>query len=427
MKYFFCVVFVVPLFMGCLIGDSMPLPVVEVLPDGSSVMVLSGHTSTIGSIDFSPDSKKILAGTGGNIWIWDSESGKALKRIRGVVNSSSFAWIGTGKKIIEVKRSGGVTVWDAHSGKKLTTLGGGTGVSMSGDTSGKVVVSQDGRKIAMDTPDATIQIWDVDTGKKLQNLEGLHHSHQSLFFSPDGKKLLAKWLRDYVIYDTDTGKELLRLEPKWDVFWSVVFSTDGKKVLVADSGGGKPNITIWDIDSKNVLQTIALSAIDMERVRDIRGVVFSPDRTKIVTIRRIVSDDRREPKERLKGTDSIIQVWDANSGIELHKWEEPSTEFFHVLFSPDGIKFVAEGYTFIGERGNDGRTEKVAIRMGDTDSGLELKKLEWHMGDTFFGFITFSPDGKTVLAKGSRTTRNDKDNDVVFISDVIVQTWILEQ
>jgi len=427
MKHFFCVAFVVPLFMGCLIGDGMPPPVVEVLPDGSSVMVLSGHTSTIGSVDFSSDGKKILAGTGGNIWIWDSESGKALKRIRGVVNSSGFAWIGTGKKIIEVELSGVVTVWDAHSGKKLITLSGGTGRT-TGGRNGKVAVSQDGRKIAMDTPDATIQIWDVDTGKQLQNLEGLHHSHRSLFFSPDGKKLLATWLSDYVIYDTDTGKELLRLEPKWHVFLSVVFSTDGKKMLVVEGGRGYgiPEVTIWDIDSKNVLQTIKLGAIGMERVRDIRTAHFSPDRTKIVTTRCIVSDDHREPDERLKGTDSIIQVWDANSGIELHKWEEPSTEFFHVLFSPDGVKFVAVGHTFIGERGNNGRTEKVALRMGDTDSGQGLKKLEIYIDDSTFYFNTFSPDGKKMFATGSRMTRNDKDNDVVFISDVIVQTWILE-
>ena len=390
-----CVAIVFPLFIGCItLADTVPET--KTLPDGSSVMALSGHTSMIMSIDLSSDGKKVVtACSDRTIRIWDSESGKELHKLLGGGTGARF--FPDGKKIVTFGATRDAIIWDAQSGEKLKILNGG-GVD------GNACFSPDGRRIALEVPDFptrifATKIWDADTGEELFKLEKTRNIYDPISFSPDGKKFVAVMSSGTVIYDISTGKELATLEAGRKRLRSVVFSTDGKKLLAVDNSQGETGITevvTLDIDSKKVSQRIALGTIDRWafHVAD-----FSLDRTKIVTARIVGSGNPEEPDDV---TNSLVQVWDTNSGKELQKWESPE-EIVYALFMPEGKKILAY-------------SSENTIRIYDTDSGNELKKLE-RPPDWIFNYaLALSPDGKKVVMVGQVR----KDN------DAIVRTWILE-
>ena len=144
--------------------------------DVNFVRTLKGHTDAINSIAWSPDGN-ILASCSGSsldllfranntIRLWNAETGKTLKILKGLISPvASVAWSPDGRTICSGSWNATVRLWNAKSGKKIRVLRGHIRAVNS------VVWSPDGLSIASGAADLTVQIWNPETGQQTNILE----------------------------------------------------------------------------------------------------------------------------------------------------------------------------------------------------------------------------------------------------------------
>jgi WD40 repeat protein len=114
---------------------------------GQLLQTLSGHEGFVTDVEFSPDGKRLVTGSGDN----------------------------TAK------------VWDILTGQELLTLKGHMTMLFW------VEFSPDGTRIATGSTDGTAKVWDAATGQALLTLPGMF-----VDFAPDGKSLMAISITDMV-------------------------------------------------------------------------------------------------------------------------------------------------------------------------------------------------------------------------------------
>jgi WD40 repeat protein len=145
--------------IGFMQAEDASAPTVEKLPDGTSVMILKGHTEPVLSVAFSPNGEKIVTASADiTVRIWDAESGKQLKVIVG-------------------KRTDGTPpgVYNFPIIKSVS-------------------FSPDGKMIVIGDTDDAVHLWDVASLNKLHKfrLGGKFSDYvESVAFSLDGKKIVA--------------------------------------------------------------------------------------------------------------------------------------------------------------------------------------------------------------------------------------------
>ncbi|CAP61093.1 uncharacterized protein PODANS_3_630, partial [Podospora anserina S mat+] len=307
------------------------------LETGSCQQTLEGHSSSVGSVVFSPDSKWIASGSGDcTIKIWNLETGSCQQTLEGhsgwvwsVVFSPDSKWIASGSGDRTIK------IWNLETGSCQQTLEGHS------DSVRSVVFSPDSKWIASGSDDRTIKIWNLETGSCQQTLEGHSDSVWSVVFSPDSK-WIASGSDDHTIkiWNLETGSCQQTLEGHSDSVWSVVFSPDSKWIA---SGSDDRTIKIWNLETGSCQQTLEGHS------DSVRSVVFSPDSKWIAS----GSGDR------------TIKIWNLETGSCQQTLEGHSDSVRSVVFSPDS-KWIASG--------SDDRT----IKIWNLETGSCQQTLEGH-------------------------------------------------
>src|SRR5262249_26250034 len=158
--------------------------------------------------------------------------------------------------------------------------------------------------------------------------------------------------------DAATGREvrvLVRGEKK-SFRSGPVFTPDGRRLVAGDLAGG---ITVW-----NVADGTPLRELTSPR-GPARPLVLSPD--------------GRWPapagSSRVAGANAI-RLWDLTTYREVKRFT-PRRAAFALAFSPDGRRLASAG----GESGR--RSDRGDVQVWDVESGRELHAFEGHTGEVF--------------------------------------------
>jgi WD40 repeat protein len=358
----------------------------RVSPNGLNLlMTLSGHTKEVTEVAFSPDGARLAtASDDGNARIWDITPEGAAEWFGLSAHDSDiyyFELTADGKYLATAGYEGAAKVWDLASRKLLVTITehGGPLVSAS--------ISSDGSLLATGGYDNIAKIWklQLSPGKPTYELQHTLSGHTAgppivdkgdgiiAIFSPDGTKLatggedgMAK------VWDVSTGRELLSLQAHPDRLGVhfLAFSPDGRLLATGSASASDDRnalVKIWDAESGEEISTLS----EAGQTGGMSALAFSPDGERLATGSDLGSLKIRDVKtgEVLKDLlsrsllitsvglspdgkflvssqgDGTAKVWDASSGQILQVYTKPGKpgSFFNAAFTPDGKKVVASG------------------------------------------------------------------------------------
>ncbi|MEH2274989.1 MAG: ribosome assembly protein 4, partial [Nostoc sp.] len=215
---------------------------------GKAVQTLTGHSSAVTSVVFSPDGQRLASASYDNtIKLWDVATGKAVQTLtehsRTVI---SVVFSPDGQRLASASYDKTIKLWDVATGKAVQTLTGHSSAVTS------VVFSPDGQRLASASYDNTIKLWDVATGKAVQTLTEHSRTVISVVFSPDGQRLAsASDDKTIKLWDVATGKAVQTLTGHSSGVYSVVFSPDGQRLA---SASWDKTIIIWNLDLNKLVK-----------------------------------------------------------------------------------------------------------------------------------------------------------------------------
>jgi RNA polymerase sigma factor (sigma-70 family) len=215
--------------IAAVVGESIAHDVVK-LWDAKTLAVkqkLGGDLFLV-CVALSPDGKWVAAGDPRKkaVELWNAGTGAHERTVNiGVTQPWSLAFARDGRTLAvggqNDDHSGQVQLWDTRTWTLKHTLKQDKYVNT-------VVISPDGKSIAVSTGGPAIHLWNVGQDKGLVSLKGSRWQ-RSVAFSPDGKFVAAGGADGKVrLWEVRTGELRETLEGHDAEVYSVAFSPDGK-------------------------------------------------------------------------------------------------------------------------------------------------------------------------------------------------------
>ncbi len=367
------------------------------LPALQPYLTLSGHTSTLMDIAYSPDGLRVATTSrDGTARVWDAATGEELLTLgeahteqathgdHGEAEPAeegeatqlySLAYSPDGTRLAVGGRDGVVNLWDAATGVLLFTLieiGETQTNTLTGITA--VDFSPDGNRLAAASADGTVRVWNLATQQvsmtlinPLGGFEDYVTLSNDVAFSPDGARLATVGPDNTaILWDAETGEELLRLTGHAGAVIELAFSPDGRLLATASLDR---TVKAWDLagllagTSQQALFTLAIQTF-------LRDVTFSPDGRFLATA----------------GEEGAVRIWDAAVGLALFTLPGHKGTVEAVAFSPDGTRIA----TASGD---------ATARLWEAAPGGEVLAVVGRLGGLFS--VVLSPDGTRIATAGA--------------------------
>jgi len=221
---------------GLLAVSSLSNCVVLEAPGFQQVANLTGHSSIVFDMSFSPDGSSILTGS----WdetarIWDIST----QVVKHVMNLSymdynnailSVDWSGGNDMVAIAANEGGTQIWDSSTGSHIRNLGSSTSDMDS------VCWDPTGQFFATCGRAGRITIWDTVTGEVAR--EGIEERGSHIAWAPVGNQICIAGRTRITIRDIETWDLELEIEPPDSYWWlrELDWSPDGGWVAFRDHG-----------------------------------------------------------------------------------------------------------------------------------------------------------------------------------------------
>lgn len=275
--------------------------------------VLSGHTSWVRSLAFSPDGLLLASGSDDKtVRIWNVASLREVRCIKGHtgwVRCLGFA--SEPNHVLSGSRDHTVRYWNLLSGGEERRVEAPDGILA-------LDFSPNGKAFATGSWDSVIRVWDYKSGEQLRTLEGHNGPVASVAYSPDGRLLASAGLDDCTLrlWDVESGAELKQLTGHWDWMSTVLFSPDGGLVVSASYDN---TLRLWNSSSGKEVHRV-------EESSSILAAAFSPDGATLAY-----------------GTwGKEVVLWDVKKKLETANFAGHTGPVCAVTFSPDA-SIVASG------------------------------------------------------------------------------------
>ena len=360
-------------------ADTTAALVVREVDTGREVFARRGWKGAVQSVAFSPDGKRVLAGTGttdavtrGVLTCHDAATGETLWQVEEPeVNILSLAYSADGKTIAcgcggfnNYNGIGYVRLRDAATGKERGQVPGGPG----GITC--VAFSPDGRQLALANR-GLVDVWDITRHTLRFQLRGHLEFVYAVTFSPDGRFIAsAGWDRVIRLWDRNTGKLERTLLGHRGFVRGLAFRPDSQQLI---SGSEDRSLRLWDVASGR-----PLASFD-GHMGFVHCVAFHPDGARVAS----------------GSMDGTIKIWPAAAPDPQVTFRNGSGWVGTAAFHPDGRK-VATAH-------NGG------IRVWDPQTGEEHWRVTGPRGLLGRIGLAFSRDGKSLLASGPGGVMNVYD------------------
>ncbi|HIP99557.1 TPA: WD40 repeat domain-containing protein [Candidatus Bipolaricaulota bacterium] len=210
------------------------------------------------SLAFSPDGKRLAAGTFSQVVVWDYETGEQIATYEGrfgIVYALEFTPDGEG--LLIGAGDGTLTLWDWFRDEVRWSHKGHSGAVRG------VAVSPAGSMCASGSADQGV-LWDID-GEVRFTFPG---KAWDVDFSPDSYFLAIGSGKVVILWDTAVGLQYRYMWEHHGCVWWVEFSPDGRLLASASLDH---TVRIWDWEAGHVLVTLEAHQDSVECVR------FSPD------------------------------------------------------------------------------------------------------------------------------------------------------
>lgn len=228
------------------INNILPCPSAPLFPCSPTMLfTLNGHTDSVMSVSFSPDSEIIVsASKDKTIKLW-TRNGRLIKTLtghKGWVTGVTFS--PDGSMLASSSDDGTIKIWN-RDGRLLRTFEGAHNSFVLG-----IAFSPDGQMLASAGYDNSVKLWKMDGTLVATLLKGSSDSVTSVSFSPDGLLIASGSYDNKVKLWSRSGTLLKTLTGHNDSVMSVNFSPDGK---VLASAGRDNRVILWNLDLDDLL------------------------------------------------------------------------------------------------------------------------------------------------------------------------------